>query len=254
MSVRSNVEISIQVGQNNSLDDLVFSRDMQSLVDTLGEATSGNVTLAAAQSGAVIPLGEVDEARLVYIEADAEIEVTLGGVAATAALTFGVAGTYPTLFAGGETLDLTVDGTPFSVTFTASASLLQDVVNEINAAAALVGFSTGPAGQAAGELALLSPTKGLSSEVIVSNTSTSLATLGLTADTYTGDSGTPGYAPMQIARPANPADASAVDGVPAYFLATVKTSSISLTNLMTAQSTSVRYLVAGPVVSLPTSC
>lgn len=102
------------------------------------------------------------------------------------------AGTFPTGFGGGETLELQIDGAPsFTTTFTAAAQSAQDVANEINAAAALAGYTRGPASVDAtsGQVVVASsktgpvrpagPTFEQGSVVAVSGTA--LATLGLTA-------------------------------------------------------------------------
>lgn len=105
--------------------------------------------LVLATAGAVgdtfVDIGLLEDLtaiELLYIRSTARIQVRIGAAAATI---LGVAGAFPTGFGGGETLLVTLDGVPLVVTFTAAASLAQDVVNEINAAAALAGFLYLPA-------------------------------------------------------------------------------------------------------------
>jgi hypothetical protein len=248
MGVRTNVELTVQLGQNNQLVDFIFERDLTALLDTLDHATAIVATLADAETNFVVPFGDVAEARLVYIEADGEVDVTFGGVLATAAIVTGVGGTYPTGFVGGETLELDIDnGGSFTVTFTVGASLLADVINEINAAAALTGLAP-IASDSGGQLRLTSPTTGPTSEVEVVAGGTALATLGLTATVVNGLSGTPGTSPVSVRRPADPAGASAAAGVDAFLLATVRTTSITVDNLA-GQEVRLRVALAGDLVT-----
>lgn len=57
----------------------------------------------------------------------------------------GTGGTFPTLFAGGETFAFKVDALTVPVTFTSGDQTAQQVVNRINSAAALAGGTTMPA-------------------------------------------------------------------------------------------------------------
>jgi len=253
MGVRTNVELTVQIGQNNQLSDLLFDRDLTSLLDTLDHATAIVATLVSAETNFVVPFGDVAEARLVYIEADGEIAVTFGGGLATAALLTGVGGTYPTTFAGGETLELDIDNAgSLTVTFTVAAQLLADVINEINAAAALTGLAP-IASDVGGELRLTSPTTGTTSEVEVVAGGTALATLGLTAAVANGVNATPGTSPVAVSRPADPTGASAAAGVDAFLLATVKTTSITIDNTA-GQDVRVRVALAGDLVADPVAC
>jgi len=253
MGVRTNVDLTVQIGQDNQLSDLVFDRDITAVLDTLDHATAIVATLVTGETNFVVPFGDVAQARLVYIEADGEIAVTFGGGLATAAVVTAVGGTYVTGFAGGETATLDVNnGTTVAVIFTVAAQALADVVNEINAAAALVGL--GPIASAfSGQLRLTSTTTGAASEIEVVAGGTALATLGLTAGTTNGANSTPGTSPVSVRRPADPAGASAAAGVDAFLLATVQTTSITIDNTA-GQDVRLRVAIAGDLVADPVGC
>ncbi len=104
-------------------------------------------------------------------------------IAAAAAQVTGTAGTYPTLFAGGESVSFTVDGAPaFVVTFSAADQTLTDVISRINLAA---GYTF--ASNSAGQLRLTGSIEGTSGSIVRANVSgTPLATFGITAGTTAG--------------------------------------------------------------------
>lgn len=125
-------------------------------VDLLAELTQIEMLMARVESGEIMLRIGADEALLV-----------------------GSGGTFPTGFGGGETLDLDIDGTAFTVTFTAAAQAAADVANEINAAAALNGLPTPRASVAAsGQLQIRGTETGPSASVAVTG-GTGAATLGL---------------------------------------------------------------------------
>jgi len=253
MGVRTNVELTVQIGQDNQLLDFIFDRDLSALLDTLDRGTAMVISMVSGETNYAVPFGDVAEARLVYIEADGEIAVTFGGGLATAAFLTGVGGTYPTTFVGGETLSLDIDGTPIAVVFTIAAQLLADVINEINAAAALLGLAP-IASDVAGQLRLTSLTTGdPGSTVEVVAGGTALATLGLTAATAVGVNATAATSPVSVRRPADPAGASAAAGVDAFLLGTIQTTSITIDNTA-GQDVRVRIALAGDLVADPAAC
>lgn len=109
---------------------------------------------------------------------------TFTGVAATVT---GVAGTFPTTFAGGETLTLGYDGAPnFVVTFLAADQSNAQVVARINSYA---GFSFADIN--AGQIRFTSIQRGSGAQVrVVSGSAGVLAILGLTAATTLGTGNT----------------------------------------------------------------
>lgn len=262
MGVRTNSEITFQIGRDNALLDFIADFELGAILDTLDHATSHNATLAAGESGHIVPFGDVAECRLIYIESDGDIRISPGGAAATAAQIDGVGGSYPTGFAGGEELPLEIDDTfAFTVTFTVGASVLVDVINEINAAAALAGV-VGPGSIPAtiardnggGQLRLISPTTGASSEIDILAGS-ALAALGLVEGVTNGVASIPGQTPITLRRPANPAGASAAAGVKSYLLATLVTSSLLIDNLDSANEASIVVALAGDLLlNPPTDC
>lgn len=105
---------------------------------------------------------------------------------ADVARVLGVGGAFPTTFAGGETLDLTIDGVNFLTTFLAADQSAAQVAARINAAAALAALPTPRAVVAtSGQLELQSVQTGAQGSVVVVG-GTGLATLGLTAGTTLG--------------------------------------------------------------------
>ena len=250
MGVRTNTVLSLEVGQDNSLDDCLFERSFTELLDTLDHAVSQVITLEANTTNLAVPMADVTQARLIYIESDLEIEVVFGGATATAAIVDGAAGTYPTGFAGGETLNLEVDnGGLVSCSFDAADQSLIQVINRINSCLALNGQAPA-ASDSASQLRLTSTLTGSASEIDIQS-GTGLAILGHSIGITNGINATPGTAALQIQRPADPSGASAADGVLAYFLATINTSSVSLSNLSTTADARVRIMIAGDLVTTP---
>lgn len=97
-------------------------------------------------------LEEFTAIEFLLLQTNAQVIVRIN---AAAARLLGVGGVFPTTFAGGETLNFTVDGTAIAVVFTVAAQAAQDVVNEINAAAALAGLTDMPASvDVSGQIAL----------------------------------------------------------------------------------------------------
>lgn len=255
MGVRTKVDINIEVGGENDLTNCLFGRELNELVDTLEDSKDETGLLAAGATNQSIDLGDVQEVRLVYIEADGEIDVSFGAGAATGAVVTGVGGTFPTGFAGGETLPVEIDNLGLVTTiFTAAASTAQDVANEINAAFALAGILSGgvpvaPATVSGGELRLTSPSTGPGSEIDI-QAGTALATLGLSVAVTNGVAAEPGTAQYSLARMADPSGTS-ISGLKAYLLATLQATAVFLTNPSTVSAVRYRVLVVGDLVSNP---
>ncbi len=261
MGVRTNVELTFQIGRDNALLNFVSDEELSQLLDTLDHGESGIYTLAAGETNRAVSFGDVAEARLVYICSDNDIRVTPGAPGlATAASRDGVAGTFPTGFTGGETLELDVDNFGSIITtFTSGASLLADVNNEINAAFALGGFLSGGLPFAplrdngGGEMRILSPTTGIASEVeVVAGSAGVLATLGLSAGVTLGVNAIAGQTSLELQRPASTAFKT---GLRTFFLGTLRTTSLLLDNLDTASAARVVVAIAGDVLATPpTDC
>jgi hypothetical protein len=249
MGTRSLVELAFQLGENNSLKagNLVADVNLSEQVDTLDKALSVSGTLAASEVNTLIGKGDIGTIRLLYIEADGDVNVFLGGVAATVAMLTGVGGVYPTLYAGGETLILDVDGVPFTTTFDVLDQALADVINRINAAAAFAGLNGLVASNSGGQLRLTSKTSGLASVVSVTG-GTGLVALGLTAPTtVTGVDPTPGTSPILLRRTADPAS-SQITVLKAYALLAVSTPSVTLSNPSATAEVRYRIAMAGDLV------
>ena len=131
-------------------------------------------------------LGSVVEPFALAPNDDIVIDTDNGGdetatFLATKASVVGNGGTFPTSFAGGETLSFRVEGKQIDVIFTAAAQAINDVLVEINAAGE--GFSAKASG---GEVQILSDVFGTSSSIEILAGGTALAGLGLTAGTSLG--------------------------------------------------------------------
>jgi hypothetical protein len=261
MGIRTNVDVTVQVGRNNDLAQVAFDGGFQQLLDTLEHEESGTFTLDPAESNFSIPFGDVGQARMVYLEADGPIRVTPGGGIATQAQRDGVAGSYPTGFTGvAENLDLEIDGTPVTVDFASGDQSLAQVINRINAAAALAGI-TGPGGVPAtiarntggSQLRLISPTTGTGSsvEVLSSSAAAVLTALGLVAGITLGVNSTPGQTPLTLMKPANTTASDRAAGVKSYLLATLMTATLVVENLDPDNAVEVAFLVAGDLVTSP---
>lgn len=120
-----------------------------------------------------------------YLQVKSSSPVTLR-IGAAAAVVTGVGGTFPTGFAGGETLDLSIDGTVVNVVFTAAASSASDVAVEINQAAVAAGLSFLPAAVVNGQIQITGTATGSDGSVSVTG-GTGAGTLGLTGLSDTGD-------------------------------------------------------------------
>ena len=242
MSLRTSVDLSVQIGADNDLSNLVASRGLPTqLFDSLSNVATSTAKLAAGETNYQVPFGDVSEARLVYIEADGAIDVTLGGGLASSASVTAAAGVY-NAFVGGETLDLEIDNQPIAVVFDAADTTLAKIVNRINAAAALVGIAP-IAADSGGELAITSTTTGVSSEVDVSG-GTGSVTLGLTVGVTNGTNATAGTSPVALRKPTSGDSPS----TRAYLLSTASCSSITIDNA-DALNVEVLIVLAGDIVS-----
>ncbi len=104
------------------------------------------------------------------------INPAVPGVVATI---LGVAGTFPTTFAGGETLDLEIDGQVVNVVFAVGDQSNVQVAAAINVAAAAAGVPGTPASVVTGEIQIAGAVASSAGEVVVTG-GTGAATLGLT--------------------------------------------------------------------------
>jgi hypothetical protein len=250
MGVRTNTDLSFQIGRDNGLTNLLFDGALGQILDTLERAVTGTAVLAGGEANFEVPFGDVSAARLVYIEADGPITVTPGGALATAAQIDGAGGAYPTGFSGSGSLSLTIDETTFVVGFTSSEQSLQQVLNRINSAAALQGLST-VAFANGSQLRLTSPTVGAASLVSVTAASAPVLTaLGLSVASANGAEGVPGQTPLQLLRPASTAT-TGTQAVKAYMLATLQTTGLVIDNLDPSSAVNVTWAIAGDLAVSP---
>lgn len=213
------------------------------LVTSLDHLTVDEGTLAAGETNRVVQFSPVTAAKLLVVVAEGDIQISLGGGAATSGSITGVGGSYPTGFVGNETLLVTIDATPLTVVFTAADQSLAQVVNRINSVAALAGFAVGvAANNGSGQLRLTSPTTGTTSIVSITG-GTGLTALGLSVSSSTGINSTPGSSPITLRRMADPA--SDLTGLKAYALMTVATGSMTITNLSGTDACPYKVLLVG---------
>lgn len=157
------------------------------VVTAVQVATPGDVGQNFAQLDALADLAEIE---LLYVQTSARVRFRIDARAST---TLGVGGIYPTNFAGGETVDWTMDGmSPVTVTFTSGDQSVEQVAARFNAAAALVGAPTPRVTVQLGQLlftsAKASPVAAESRNVLTGSTPT-LTRLGLLAPTVTPGKG-----------------------------------------------------------------
>lgn len=252
MGVRTSVDLAIQVGFDNGLDDLAFDRNLSEVLDTMEDVQSGSGSLAAGVTNRQLDLGDVQQGRLLYVEADGPLEVYINGALPTAAQVDGAGAAFPTGFVGGETFIFTLDGTPITVTFDAADQAIADVVNRINSAAALAGFSTPVASDNGGQIRLTSPTTG-STSTLASFGGTAQAALGFAAAIDTeGVDPVPNTASWSLRRMAD-ANGTQVSTLKAYMLASVLVSSLFISNL-SADVVSYRWVVVGDLSDPLAAC
>lgn len=251
MGVRTFVDLALKAGLDNSLDSgsLIFDRVLQETEDTLDKAqTVANQQLAASEANVVVDKGDIEAIRLLYIEADRDLDVYLGGQPATGAALDASGATYPTGFAGGETLDLEIDSVAVPVVFDVADQALADVINRINAAAAFAGLDGLVASDNGGQLRLISRTTGSGSQVkVVAGSGTVLGDLGLpvAGTEVLGTDPTPGASPILL-RPT-------ATGNKGWLLLKTNIPTVTVSN--PSSTAAVRYSVhmAGDVVD-PASC
>lgn len=136
-------------------------------------ATAGLVGAAWAE----LPTTEaLDAVELLLVRSNAPMALRVG---ADGARLLGESASFPTGFAGGETLDLEIDAAPVSVVFTSGAQTAQQVVNQINAAAALAGMAN-IARVVGGQVEIYGQATGVQGSVTAEGTA--LSDLGLGAE------------------------------------------------------------------------
>ena len=79
MGVRTQSTIGFSVGFGASLNDCAFGRDLSELLDTLDHVSSAVFTLAADDADIEVSMGDVTQGRMLYVEAEGEVEVNLSG-------------------------------------------------------------------------------------------------------------------------------------------------------------------------------
>jgi hypothetical protein len=250
MGLRTSTEIEFLVGHDNSLtSDMAFEGLITgAMLDTLDHVESGVYDLAAGEQNVPVDFGDVAQCRILYLEANGEIDVTLGGVPGTVAQFAGGGGTFPTGFVGGETFGLTIDTLPIAVVFTAADQSALQVARRINAAIALLGMATPRVTVAVGgQLVIAGLDATISGKVQITTAHTTIGYPALT--TVYGVNPIPGSAPFQVQRPADPSGASAAEGVDAFFFATVRCTSILISNPSTTVDVRVKVGVVGDLIS-----
>jgi len=156
-----------------------FRRLLIVRVDT--SVGSVSLTRQASITGAAAFVYNLEPAQVLSLDIGAQpVSATF---TATAASVTGVAGVYPTLFIGGETLTVGYDGAPdITVTFLAGDQTALQVAARINAYA---GFAF--ADVSGGQVRLTGLQRGTGAQArVVSGSAGVLASLGLTAGTTTG--------------------------------------------------------------------
>jgi hypothetical protein len=252
MGIRTSVSLVLQAGTENDLANLIFDGSLSEILDTLDKATVVVGDVDNSEGNVPIDKQDVTTIRLLYIEADGDLDVFLGGIAATTAKVVGIGAAFPIAPVGGETLDLEVDSVSFTVTIDAADTTLAAVIARVDAAAAFNGLDRISSDEG-GQLALTSNTDGSGSQVkIVSGTASLLTALGLVAGTESiGKDATPDSDPIRLRQQADPATA---EDLKAYFLAALTTSSVTVANPDADNSVRYRIVMVGDLVDPPTTC
>ena len=247
------LEICSKTTEGSGLFGTTGKPQLSQIIDSLEHSVNATYELAAGESDTAVDMGDIAEARFVYIEADAEFEVSFGAGSAVAAAIGGAGGTYPSTFVGAEALALEVDGVAIAVVFDVADQSLNQIVTRINfaAASADAAFVSVPiAFNVDDQIVLRSPTVGLDSSVeVVSADALVLTALGVSVSSAQGDNAEPGTSNLAISRPADPTGASAAEGVKAYLLATAVAGNIKLTNPSTSSSVRLTVFVAGDLLT-----
>lgn len=132
--------------------------DLSQKLVGLGFACSGQIYQAIGGTDCAVPIATPGAAgdsfielpnvssiggfQLLALKSSAKVVLRIG---ADVAELLGSGGTFPTLFSGGETFAFKVDASTVTVTFTAGAQTAQQVINQINASAMLLGVTFLPA-------------------------------------------------------------------------------------------------------------
>lgn len=127
-------------------------------------------------------LADLIGVEFLYVKSDAPIVLRLD---AEAARVVGSGGTFPTGFAGGETLTLDVDGTAVTATFQVGDQTAAQVVARINGACAIAGLPTPRASVSGTQVAVDGVLTGPEGNVDVTG-GTGAATLGLSGASAVG--------------------------------------------------------------------
>lgn len=254
MGIRTQVIFEARAGRANDLSDLVGEMSLSSTFDTMDHALAYEVTLGPGEENHEVPFGDISELRVLAVRAETGLSIAPAGGLATSAQTQAAGGTFPTGFAGGETLDFDVDGVTVAVAFDVLDQTLDAVVNRINGAVALAGLRAAaqPAIAAflnGGQLLLRSPTSGAASALVL-RAGTANAVLGLPATTtVAGVNASAGQSPLVLQSPA-------IDGdLPPFAVVSLTSPGLTLTNLSTESSNRVSLLLVGDLLSeVPGAC
>lgn len=116
-------------------------------------------------------------------------------IGAAPARLLGVAGVFPTLFAGGETLNLLIDTVPVAVVFDVIDQTAAQCAARINAACAFAGLPTPLCSVVGGQIQIAGVLTGPQGTVVVSS-GTGAATLGLSGSAVGAGADVPLYGPF----------------------------------------------------------
>jgi hypothetical protein len=147
----------------------------QDVIATTGNPGDNFVDLAAVDS--------LSEVQFIYLRSSANVAVRYYAVAAVAQA---VTGTYPTTFAGAETLITTIDGVAVTTTFLVGDQTADQCAARINSAMALAGIATPRASVVNGQLKITGVATAVSgTSGLLTFSGTGAATLGLDSGSLT---------------------------------------------------------------------
>ena len=246
MGVRHSVEMTLDVGLGATVSPALFSGSVSQLMDSLARVESGTYELGAGEQNVQVDFGDVTQARLIWIDADGALEVTLGGTVGTVATLLGAGGTFPTAFVGGEAFSFKVDGVTVAGTFLSGDQSAAQCAQRLNAAAVLAGLAFLPFAVEGGQIRVSGANASLAGKVEVVTVNAAIGFASLTSDL--GTNPLTSSAPIQLRKPID-AGASSADGVSVFALLTAVTNSVTLSSLETSKVTTARVAIVGDVLS-----
>lgn len=145
---------SCSSGAGQTTRDLGLGRGGDSCAGTkeVGSSVCSQVSIDTSDFVDVDALDGLSEILFLYVRSSADTTLRLYALPASA---LAVSGSYPSGFAGGETLITTIDGVAVTTTFDVADQSIEQCVARINAAFALAGLTTPLASAVNGQIQIV---------------------------------------------------------------------------------------------------